>query len=469
MNSLFVAKSETEPRQLWSGWSSRRCVPWNNRSMAVAALLAVLAPAAWGQFALYQVDGDTERLPGAVFNLGTSYPGESVSARFRVRNTSDAPALLSQLAVRGTGFSIVGFSTPAGIPARQALDFTVVFRADTVASYSAELDVESTSVLLTASVLPRLTYQIAGKSLGAGGIDFGSVEAGSTVSRRVTVTNLTASPLPLPIPSVTGDAFFLPSPPVPMLMSPAQSTEFEIVFRPTGAGAWSGSLQIDDRAYSLTGMSLALPVPRPTLAINLPDPQSARDGSIAISFDAPSRSAGSGSITLDFTPLAKGASDPAIQLGIVGRWLPFTIAPGDTALPAVNFQTGTTAGTIGFTVELGGVTDRKTVVIPAAPVAILSAQATRIAGAIDVRITAFDNTRTAGAVTFTFFDSTGATYAIPLDYTADFASYFAISDAGGAFLLHSVFPVSGDAAKITEFAVQMTNAAGSATTGRVKF
>ena len=433
-------------------------------------LALLLAPAAWGQFALYRVDGGVERPPGAVVDLGTSYPGEAVSARFRVRNTSDAPALLTQLAVRGTGFSIVGFPLPAGIPAYQTLDFNVVFRADAVAGYSAELDLEGTVVLLTASVLPRLTYQIGGQTLGVGGIDFGSVEAGSTATRRVTVTNLTAAPLALPVVSVGGDAFSLPAPPVPVLVPPAQATEFEIAFQPTGAGTWTGSLQIDDRAYPLSGVSIGVPLPHPSLAISLPDPQSARAGSISVVFDAPSRTAGSGSITLDFTPLAKGALDPAIQLGIVGRWLPFTVAPGDTALPAVNFQTGTTAGTIGFTVELGGATDRKTVDIPAAPVAILSAVATRTAGAIDLRITGFDNTRTAGAVTFTFFDSTGAALpAIPVDYTADFARYFVLSDAGGVFLLHSVFPVTGDLSKITGFAVQMMNAAGSATSGTVKF
>jgi len=433
------------------------------------AALLLLASAAWGQFALTRVDGDTERPPGAVFDLGATYPGESSAVRFRVRNTSDSPALLTKLTVAGTGFSIVGFPVPAGIPAQQALDFNVVFRADTVASYSAQLDVEGMGMLLTASVLPRLTYQLAGQSLGAGGIDFGTVEPGSTVTRRVTVTNLTAAPLALPVLAITGDAFSLPAPPVPVLVSPAQSTEFEIVFQPAGAGAWTGSLQIDDRAYPLKGLSVGLPLPHPSLTINLADAQSARDGSIAVTFDAAARTAGSGSVTLDFTPRARGATDPAIQLGIVGRWLPFTIAPGDTALPAVNFQTGTTAGTIGFTVELGGVTDRKTVVIPAAPVAIFTAVATRTAGAIDVRITGFDNTRSAGAVTFTFFDTTGAAIDLRADYTADFAAYFAGSDMGGAFLLRSVFPVTGDASKIVEFAVQMTNAAGSATTGRVKF
>jgi len=431
-------------------------------------LALLLVPAAWGQLALYRVEGETERSPGAVVDLGATYPGEAATARFRVRNPSDSPALLIRLAVAGTGFSLNGPALPAGIPAHQALDFTVIFQAATVAGYSAALDVDGESVLLTAVVLPRLTYQVGGQSVGSAGIDFGSVEAGASVSRRVTVTNLTAAPLALPVLAVTGDAFSLPAPPVPMVMSPAQSTEFEIGFRPTGAGAWTGSLQIEDRTYPLAGLALGIPLPRPTLAVNLPDPQSARDGSISVAFDAPSRTPGSGSISLDFTPLAKGATDPAIQLGVVGRSLPFTIGAGDTALPPVNFQTGTTAGTISFTVELGGATDRKAVVIPAAPIAILTAQAARTAGAIEIRITGFDNTRTAGAVTFTFFDASGAAVDIRADYTAEFATYFAGSDAGGAFLLRSVFPVN-DASRISEFAVQLTNGAGSATTGRVKF
>ena len=84
--------------------------------------------------------------------------------------------------------------------------------------------------------------------------------------------------------------------------------------------------------------------------------------------------AGAGTLTLEFEPLAKGASDAAIQLGVVGRSLPFTIAAGDTQvrfgdLAAVTFQTGTTAGTISVAVELGGVTDRKTIAIAPEPVA----------------------------------------------------------------------------------------------------
>jgi hypothetical protein len=168
--------------------------------------------------------------------------------------------------------------------------------------------------------------------------------------------------------------------------------------------------------------------------------------------------------------LAKGATDPAIQLGVAGRFLPFTISAGDTRLPAVNFQTGTTAGTIAIGVELGGATDRKTIAIPAAPVTIQSATAARSSGSIELRVTGFDNTRSAGTVVYTFYDAAGnALPAITVDNSADFRAWFAESDLGGLFGLRAVFPVTGDGSRITGFAVEMRNSAGNAVTGRLPF
>lgn len=431
-------------------------------------LLAIcLVAPCWGQFALSVVSGDAERPVAAAFDLGAAAPTETLTARFRVRNTSDASAPLSPIDVLGTGFAIDGAPPlPAAVAPGQAVEFRVTFQAATVATYSATLEAGGVSTLLTAAVASRLTY-----ATGGAAIDFGPVEAGASATRRIAIRNLTGDPLPLPAVTAAGDAFSIANvPAVGTIIDPGAESGFDIVFRPPGAGTWTGSLTIEDRVYALTGAATGIPLPKPALSISLPEPHSGQDGSLNVSFDAPSRTAGAGTLTLDFTPLAKGAADPAIQLGIIGRSLPFTIAAGDTGLRPVNFQTGTTAGVIGITVELGGAKDRKTVEIPAAPVAIASAQGIRSAGSIELRIAGFDNTRTAGPITFTFFDSAGnALPSIPVDYTADFAAWFAASDQGGRFLLRSVFPVTGDVSQIAEFAVQMTNAAGSAATGRVRF
>lgn len=97
-----------------------------------------------------------------------------------------------------------------------------------------------------------------------------------------------------------------------------------------------------------------------------------------------------------------------------------------------------------------------------------SAQASRSPGAIEVQVARFDNTRTAGRVSFTFYDNGGnpiSPGAIAADATTAFAQYFSNSSLGGNFN-RGVFPVTGDTAGITYFQAVFTNAAGSATTAR---
>jgi hypothetical protein len=435
--------------------------------MRVIILYAVLAHAAFGQFALTRVVGEEERAAGAVVDVGDAYPSETIAARFRLRNGGTTPAAVTTLSIHGDGFVLTGIpKLPVGLAAGESFDFSIVFQGTTVASYSATFGADGVSTLITATVLPGLT-----SSVGAAGIAFGTLEAGRSATRRATVSNLTGYPMPAPTVSVSGEAFASGGlPGAGTVVQPGESVGFDVTFQPAGPGTWSGALTIGDRAYPLSGTAIGPALPKPILTVDLPEAKSGVDGAVSVDFDAPTRIAGAGTLTLSFDPLVKGATDPAIQLGVVGRSLPFTVAVGDTRLPAVNFRTGTTAGTITLSVELGGATDQKTVVIPAAPVSIQSATAAWVGGAIEVRISGFDNTRTAGKVEYTFYDQSGVRYApLVVDNTTEFAQYFAGSDAGGAFGLRAVFPVTGDASQIQQMEARITNSAGTSVTGRVRF
>jgi hypothetical protein len=149
----------------------------------------------------------------------------------------------------------------------------------------------------------------------------------------------------------------------------------------------------------------------------------------------------------------------------------FPIAPGDlqAVLP---FQTGTSAGVLTFTAQIGGSTGQQSVTIAAAPPGISTAQGVRSAGTLAVSITGFDNTRSLGALSFTFYDAAGnpiAPGAIRTDATADFAQFFAISGLGGVFLLRAEFPVNGNAAMVASFEATLTNSAGSTPIQRLSF
>ena len=91
---------------------------------------------------------------------------------------------------------------------------------------------------------------------------------------------------------------------------------------------------------------------------------------------------------------------------------------------------------------------------------------------VEVRIIGFDNVRSAGPLSFTFYDRAGV--AIPpggirADGSADFGKYFQQSDSGGSFLLKAAFPVSGDVSLVDAVEVELTNSQGSTRSFRAKF
>ena len=665
----------------------------NARILRVALLAASLAPAGYGQFQLFVVNGSAEQPLAALYNFGSVYPNQAASAHFRLRNTSSAAATVTVLSVAGAGFTLNGPSLPLALNPQAAVDFTVTFLASGAGSYSAPLLADGVSLLLLATVLPQLTYEadtgaglqpigagpvdfgsvqlgssvvrhfaavnqmtvvltvpaiaVAGgdfalsgvapsgtvlqpgqsaafdvrfsptaagarngslviggqtyalagtgaqltyemdagaglQPLGAGPVDFGSVEIGFTVARHFAVANQTAVALTAPAiavppgdfalsgaapgglsippgqsadfyvqfsPTATGartgslvignqsyalvgtglqltyevDAgaglqpigagpvdfgsvalgvglarhfavanqtavvLTVPAIAVPagdfalsgaapggLPISPGQTADFYVQFTPTATGARTGSLVIGRTTYALTGTGVEPALPNPGLKIS-PSPQalSAQPGVVTVTLDAPSRTSGSGTLTLVFQPAPGLADDAAIQFASGGRTAAFTVSPGDAGDQfTVPFQTGTTAGALVFTVQLGGVTAQQTITILPATVGTTSVQGVRSATGVQVRVTGFDNTHTAGLLTFTFFDAAGNTVApgaIRTDATASFATYFQNSGLGGSFLLTAVFPVTGDPSQVGAFQVQIANSVGTAQTARTVF
>jgi hypothetical protein len=206
--------------------------------------------------------------------------------------------------------------------------------------------------------------------------------------------------------------------------------------------------------------------------LTLPLPDSAQQGTVAVNLSAPSQRGGTGTVTLTFVPNASipGAADPGIAFASGGQSTSFTVFIAGTqgafgSALTMPFQTGTTAGTLTVTVQLGSTTVQQSVTILPAIVGGIAAQGVRAAGTVEVDLTGFDNTRTAGELSFTFYDAAGSAIAAPIQAngSSSFAAYFQNS-AGGTFELKAVFPVLGDTSQITAFQAVVTNSAGTATT-----
>jgi hypothetical protein len=433
--------------------------------MRLAALLTLTALPAAAQFQLLIADPAGDRSAPAVYDLGTGYAGDALTARFRLRNNSATPASVMTMTLGGVGFSLSAPMLPVNLEPQSSLDFAVSFRATDLGSYSAVLRAENVTILLTAAVQPRLSLRTDAVMIGDV-IDFGSVARGNSVRHQFTLSNETPVVLTVPAISVTGPDFAAAGTmPAGIPLLPGQAAGFAIDYSPVATGARRGTLAVGDRIFSLSATAFDPPPPKPVLAIELGQPASAQQGRLVVNFDRPSTVFATGVATLEF----RGSADPTVTFANGQRQAAFTLAPGDTRAK-IPFQTGTTAGTLLFAVQLGDGSDALSVQIPTFPPALGAVQATRSAGSIQVRITGYDNTHSVSQLAFAFFDETGKELilgGIPVDLSGEFARYFGESDAGGTFLLRANFPVTGNALQIAAVEVAATDLIGTTRSARV--
>jgi hypothetical protein len=333
----------------------------------------------------------------------------SASVQFRLLNIGNATSILDVLAVAGSGFTLTGGpALPATVAPQQSVAFTVVFQSAGAGSYSASLDSVGISVLLTATVPVELTCLLstggATQPLGAATVSFGIVQQGSAVTQHVVLLNQTNVALVVPALAATGAGFTLSgSTPGGILLQPVQSAGFDVQFSPVMAGLANGSLLVGSRSYLLSGTGTPPPLPAPQLSVALVQALSAQQGTVTVNLSQASGTSGSGTVTLAFQPAVAGATDPAIAFATGGQTAGFTFSAGDSqgqfgTQTSVAFQTGSTAGNLAITVQLGSQTDQQTIVILPAAVSETAAQATRGTGTIEVDVAGFDNTRSAGTV-----------------------------------------------------------------------
>jgi hypothetical protein len=415
-------------------------------------------------------------------DFGSVQLGSSVVRHFAVVNQTAIVLTAPAIAVPAGDFALSG-AAPGGLalPPGQTADFYVQFTPTATGARAGSLVIGSQTYALVGTGL-QLTYEVdagAGlQPLGTGPVDFGSVQLGSSVARHFAVANQTAVVLTVPAIAVAAGDFALNgTAPGGLALPPGQSDDFYVQFTPTATGARSGSLVIGNSTHVLTGTGVVPPLPNPDLSINLPQALSDQQGAVTVTLDAASGTSGSGILTLAFQPGPGLADDATVTFVSGGRTATFTVSPGDTeghfgSQLTAPFQTGTTAGALVFTVQLGGVTAQQTITIMPATVGITAVQGVQSSTGVEVQVTGFDNTHSAGPLTFTFFDASGGTIApgaITTNATAGFASYFQNSGLGGVFLLTAVFPVTGNPSQIGAFQAQIANSAGTAQTARTTF
>jgi hypothetical protein len=456
--------------------------------MIARALLFFLSLPALAQIQVLQFDGTAETPVGSVVDMGSAAPGDTVEVRFRVRNIGSSATTLQTLSLTGAGFKIsVAPSLPYTLapysgPASEA-EFRVAFNPTAAGSYSAFLLVNTINIIVRATATASAALTLAGNPtpLAAGAvIDFGPVLRGGSRLLSLTLTNSSTLAIMVPTLTVSGAGFRGPiGATAPIQLAAGQSASFQIAFEPLAGQPAKGTLTVDKRSFSLTGQGLDPPIPAASIVFGAQAVASSQQNTVSIPLASASQVSGTGTLTLEFRSAVTGVTDDSAIQFMSGprRAATVTIAVGDTAAKFgaqsnISFQTGTTAGTLVFTLTLpAGIQQTNLVVAPAA-VNIDKATGVRRVNDLDVSLTGFDNTYSATQLAFTFFDKSGATMqpgVIRVDVTSDFRLYFNSTKTGGAFALLATFPVSGDATQVGGADVQITNSAGVVKTQRINF
>lgn len=451
----------------------------SGRTLLLALALPLLASA---QLQLNVVENGVERVASGIYEAGSVQVGENLDTKFRIRNTGQASITLQTLIVSGTGFRATGYpALPYIVAPGTNVDFTVRFSPANYGSYSASMNVNTTSILLRATALAGAILSFKGTSLASGStVDFGLVERGSSSSQRFVLKNTTAVAVVVTSAKVTGAGFSGPvGLSLPMQIAPNAEAAFDVAFEPKESGIAKGVLTVDDRNYQLTASASEPPFPRPAVMIESAALTSGKQGKVSVKLASASRAIGEGKLRIDFQPVG-GVTDNDNGIQFVAnssRTISFRVTEGATdalfgdGAQAV-FQTGTTAGTLTFVAEVGGYKEQITATVSPGAVQIDSAQANRSGSMLEVTVAGYDNTRTASNMSFTFFNTAGQAIgagAISVDAAADFRKFFDTSKLGGTFFVKAAFPVAGNINDVAGVEVQMKNSSGTTSTQRLKF
>lgn len=465
--------------------------------MHLLCLLALASVNVEAQIVLSSLNGIAPSPLGTVYGYGQVAAGDSMTVRFRALNTGTASVTITCLNVKnttGSGFAIVNSSsTPFVVAGGQPMDFFVGFSATAITSYAATLQVGTgtatdacggtiESAILLATVVPAPILSVAAPCIGPDSnknISFGRIFQGTQESCTLSILNpfpqaLTVSPL-----LVTGAAFATTSGNA-VTIAAGQSASFTVQFNPATGAAFSGSLTVGTRIYTLAGTGFSPPLSALVWNFDSTKIASGEQHTVSLQLSAPSTVTAAGMVTLTFNPAIKTVIDDAAVRFVATstRVAAFAVNAGATAVtlnaqPNIVFSTGTTAGTITFTVDSGiyGLSGSPSTSVSTAPapIALASSAATSRANELDVVISGFDNTYSVGGMSFAFVDRSGAPIAsIPADFSTDFQIFFH-GQTGSSFLMRASFPVTGDVKQVGGVTVVLNNAAGVVTTPSLKF
>jgi hypothetical protein len=397
-----------------------------------------------------------------------------------VENTGGGPVTIESATATGLGFSLCCLSSFTLAP-QQSQTLTLQFAPTGTGNFTGALQIDSFTIFLYATSIPAASLFVQ-TSAGLNQAHEGTplvltLNSAFTGQLPCMLRNDTTGPVIVNSLAASGDWAMVSPPALPLTLQAGGQAAFALAATAPLQGGLEGVVSVDQWSYAIQAQPV---MPAIQLSASSSTLQSGEQATLSIAFSSAPATTTAGTVELTFASSTSVAlTDPAILFTSSGTTSAgFTSTAGQTAASfggqtSLTFQTGTTAGTLHVHASWGSSADDLDIALAAAPIAIDTVTAQRQSGALQIVVTGFDNTRTAGQMNFSFFDSTGAFIGNPVfaDFTQSFYNYFfdTAYNSGGMFKMTTVFPVTGNTGQVNAVQMNLMNSAGDAQTGVIKF
>ncbi len=321
---------------------SRR-TPLSVRFLTVNIILATLVLGVTFPLHARQVTNQLVCAPPNV-RFGAVIIGQSEIQEFVLTNTGETSVTVSAISASSSEFTVSGIGLPATISAGQSITLSVTFAPQSNGSTGAKITITSNANDSNLEVAVQgIGVKNSALTASPSSLSFGAVSVGSSALLSVVVSNShtwneTITALP-----ITGSAFSVSGPSLPVTLGSGQSVTLSVSFAPQIAGVIAGNI-------FLTGDSLNIPLSGTGTAAGqlsiAPGTLSFGNVDVGSSTTQPSSmTATGGSVTVS------SATSSNSQFSISGVSLPVTINAGQTVSFDVAFApttTGADSATLSF-------------------------------------------------------------------------------------------------------------------------
>ena len=328
----FSANGITVPATLNASQSATLTVSFSPAAVASASGTISVASDAKGSPPSIALTGSGVQaglnVSPAAFNFGSLVEGQTKSQKFSITNNGSASLTIQNLVVSGPGYSGSGLTTPATLAAGQSTSFTAEFAPTAPGSLAGAVTISSNAPNSPARVALSGTGVGASLTLTAnpGQLAFGSITAGSSSSKSVTVTNTGNTNVTISQITVSGKDVSASGITTPLALAAGQAKVMNVSFSPTTAENVTANVTVTSSqgssaviAVSGTGVQAALGLNPSSVAFGSVPVGSANSQAVQVS------NPGTGVLTIS---QVKAAGSGFSTNGIT---LPVSINPGATS------------------------------------------------------------------------------------------------------------------------------------------